>query len=728
MTISQADIDERTVPLSSTGEATSIRVLLVGDDDEFASLVADYLRAEHDFTVLVETGPEAALDTLEEDDVDCVVSDYAMSPMDGLEFLEAVKRRDPDQPFVLFASQGSEAVASQAIQRGADDYLRKDTGETCSELLATRIENCVIIARQQRELQDIHTAIEQAGHAMLVTDADGTITYANRRMEDVSGYSCEELRGSTPSLLKSGEHDPAFYQDIWDTILDGDVWEGEVVNEHKEGHQYIIDQTIAPIQNNGEITNFVAINRDITAEKRRERDLTFFEEAIEQLGVGVTAYDSTGTIRYTNEAYAALLGSTTRDLQGEHITVVNPEFDRENFESYWESFDLNETRRRETVHQRLDDDATVPVETVTTYTEIDGHRYHIGTIQDITDRKERERELQKFRKAVEEAGHSILVTDTDGTIEYANPAFEEVTGYTREEAIGRSPAILSSGAHDDEFYRDLWTTILDGETWRGEIVNERKNGEPLVIDQTISPLTDEDGTITHFVAINRDVTELKERRRQLERQNERLERFGHTVAHDLRNPLGVLDGYLDMARSEGIPSDVCEEMQTSIDRMTELIEELLALAEQGKTVLDPEPVSIEAVTEAAWKHVDTREMTLDIDVDGDATLSMDESRVVQLFENLVRNARDHAGEDAHIRVGPLEDGFYVEDDGPGIPEANHDTVLESGFTTSEDGTGFGLAIVNQIADAHGWRVEIADGARGGARFEFHDVSEGIADD
>jgi len=715
----------QTGPTDTDAESISTTVLLVDDDGEFGTLVAGYLQTEHEFDVQTETKPEAALETLQDLQVSCVVSDYAMPTMDGLEFLDAVKTKFPDLPFVMFAGQGSEQVASRAIQLGADDYLEKDTGEHRYELLATRIKNCVTIARQQRELQDIYTAIEQAGHAMLVTDSEGRITYANPRMEEISGYAVEELRGNTPAMLQSGDHDDEFYADIWETILAGDVWEGEVVNEHKNGHQYIIDQTISPIQNDNEITRFVAINRDITAEKRRERDLTFFQQAVEQLGVGVAAYDATGTIRYANESYADLLGTTSSELEGQHITATNPEFDHEQFDAYWESF-LGETRQRDSVHERFDDGTTFPVETVTTYTEIDGHRYHLGTIKDITQRQKREQDLQMFRKAVEEAGHAITVTDTDGTIEYVNPAFESITGYTQAEAIGETPAILKSGVHDADFYQELWTTILAGETWHGELINEDKSGDRFVIDQTISPLTDDTGGVTHFVAINRDITELKERRRQLERQNERLEEFGHTVAHDLRNPLGILEGYLDLAHEAGVPDAVFNEMQTAVERMTELIEELLALAEQGKTVLDPEPTAINDPATAAWKHVDTRDMNLELGAD--ATMLMDESRVTQLFENLIRNARDHAGDDATITVGSLTDGFYVADDGPGIPKADRDSVLESGFTTSEDGTGFGLAIVNQIADAHGWRVEITESAHGGARFEFYNTNEGVVDD
>jgi len=713
------DWTEQDIEIDTAGVTTG--VLLVDGDGDFASLVAGYLEDEHGFDVRTETDAGAALSRLEGDpDIDCVVSDYAIPGTDGFEFLDTVKTRFSDLPFVLFAGQNSDGVARKAIRLGVDEYLEKDTGATRYELLATRIRNCVTIARQQRKLQDLHATIEHAGHAVMVTDTDGTITYANPTMEAISGYDHSELKGATPAILKSGEHDEAFYLDLWETILDGEVWEGEVVNERKDGDRYVIDQTISPITDGGEITGFVAINRDITERKQRERERAFFEQAIEQVGTGIAAYDSDGTITYVNPAYAEMLGTTADDLEAEHITVVNPEFDADQFESYWESFDDGETRRHESVNRRLDDGTTFPVDAVTTHITVGDDEYHVGTIQDISERKERERELRMFREAVEEAGHAVLVTDTDGTIEYVNPAFEEMTGYDRAEAVGRTPAMLSSGEHDEAFYLDLWETILDGEVWEGEITNERKDGERYVIDQTIAPLT-EGGTVTGFVAINRDITELKEQRRELRRQNERLENFGRTVAHDLRNPLNVMDANLDLARASDDPTDAHEKMADAIDRMEALIEELLALAKQGKSVLDPEPASLETVARAAWTTVDTQAMSLT--VDDDVSILMDASRVQELFANLVRNTREHAGCGATVRAGGLTDGFYVEDDGPGIPEDERDAVLQSGFTTSEEGTGFGLTIVSQIADAHDWDIEIAEGRDGGARFEFHGVEK-----
>ena len=713
----QLEADVQSVDIGSA--ETTITVLFVEDDDAFADIVATYLEREFGFEVYTETSAKDALGRLDsESKISCVVSDYAMPEMDGLEFLEAVKGRYPDLPFVMFAGQGSEEVASRAIQLGADDYLEKDTGETRYELLATRINSCVTIARQQQKLQDLYTAMEHAGHAILVTDADGTITYANPTMESISGYSLAELRGQTPAVLGSEKQDEEFYEDLWEIILDGEVWTGEIVNQRKDGQEYVIDQTISPITEEGEITGFVAINRDITARKQRERNLQFFEQAIEQVGTGIAAYDETGTILYANQAYADILGTTSEDLNGRHMSTANPRFDVTRFESYWNSFENGESRRRETLHERFDTGSTVPVETVTTHVTIEGDEYHIGTAQDITERKERERQLRVFREAVEQAGHAVVIADSDGTIEYVNPAFEEMTGYAREEAIGQTPAILKSGEQSDDFYRDLWETILDGEVWTGEITNERKDGKRYIIDQTISPLTD-DGEVTGFVAINRDITELKQQRLELERQNDRLEKFGRTVAHDLRNPLNVIEGYLDIARLEDDPKEAHDEIQRCTDRMAALIEELLALAEQGKTVLDPELASLESVATAAWENVNTNEMELRI-VD-DAECLMDDSRVTQLFENLFRNAREHAGDDVTVQLGTIDGGFYLEDDGPGIPPSDRDSVFDSGFTTSEDGTGFGLAIVCQIADAHNWQVDVTAGSDGGARFEFRGV-------
>jgi PAS domain S-box-containing protein len=451
---------------------------------------------------------------------------------------------------------------------------------------------------------------------------------------------------------------------------------------------------------------------------RHARQFRFLEEAVEGMGVGIAVYPRDGRVVYANPYFADLLGTSVSDLEGRHVAELNPEFDRERFEAYWESFDLGETRRREVTHRSLDDGSEIPVETVTTHVRVGGVDYHVGTIQDISDRRRRERQLRKFKQAVEHAGHAVVVTEPDGTIEYVNPAFESVSGYSREEAVGKRPSIVKSGEHGDAFYADLWGTVLGGDVWQGEIVNERKDGSTYTIEQTIAPIYDGD-SIERFVAVNNDITELKSYEAELERQNERLEAFARTVAHDLRNPLNVIDGHLDLARAADDDDHHLEAIERSVDRMQTLIEELLSLAEMGQAVLEPTPSSLEEMAATAWRHVETSEATLELGED--CVVSVDECRTLELLENLFRNAVEHGGDDVTVRVGRREDGFYVADDGPGIPPDRRGDVLESGYTTSEDGTGFGLAIVKQIADVHGWTVVVSESESGGARFEFSEV-------
>ena len=212
--------------------------------------------------------------------------------------------------------------------------------------------------------------------------------------------------------------------------------------------------------------------------------------------------------------------------------------------------------------------------------------------------------------------------------------------------------------------------------------------------------------------------QLRERERELTRQNDRLEQFASVVSHDLRNPLNVAEGRLEMARAEH-GSEHLEAVEKAHGRIEALIDDLLALARQGEAVTDPEPVALTGLLEGCWGNVRTDDAALV--VGGDPTIRADRSRLKQLFENLFRNAVEHGGDGVTVTVGPLADGFYVEDDGPGIPDDERDTVFDAGYSTDPEGTGFGLSIVEEITEAHGWTVRAAEGSDGGARFEITGV-------
>jgi len=222
-------------------------------------------------------------------------------------------------------------------------------------------------------------------------------------------------------------------------------------------------------------------------------------------------------------------------------------------------------------------------------------------------------------------------------------------------------------------------------------------------------------------------SELRQRERELRRQNDRLEAFASVVSHDLRNPLSVARGWTEQLSGD---EETLERIQNAHERMEGIIDDVLALARGGDPVEDPTEVSIGAVADRAWRQAGTAEATQE--VAGDARSAADPDRFQRLFENLFANAAEHAvrtvdGEPVPptVEVGLLEDGFYVADDGPGVDPAVLDSAFESGVTGTDDGTGFGLAIVENIATAHGWNADLRNDD--GARFEFHGV-DALADD
>jgi PAS domain S-box-containing protein len=383
----------------------------------------------------------------------------------------------------------------------------------------------------------------------------------------------------------------------------------------------------------------------------------------------------------------------------------------------------------------VDPEGLAPGETVegieTTVTRADGaertltvtaRRVSIGggtmlySLRDVTDRVERRREHEAI------FNHTYQFTGLmapDGTMRRANDTALAFGGLDREDVVGRR--MWDAGWFpDDEATRERLRELVDraaaGELVRTEVeVHGPERIAPT--DFSIKPVFDEDGEVVLLVPEARDITELKRRERELERQKERLEEFASVVSHDLRNPLTVAQVGLELARESQAPADF-DRVDAAHRRIDALVEDLLTLARERRCVEDPSPVQLDAVATTAWENVPAEGASLRVEFDDDR-LAADPSRLQQLFENLLGNAVDHAGPAVTITVGPLSDadGFYVADDGPGVPVDSRETVFEKGYSTADGNTGFGLAIVRSIAEAHGWTVSVTESAAGGARFE-----------
>ena len=335
-------------------------------------------------------------------------------------------------------------------------------------------------------------------------------------------------------------------------------------------------------------------------------------------------------------------------------------------------------------------------------------------------------------RLVNEMTDGIVAVDAGGIVVDHNPAARELTDPAPTD--GGSRVI---GMSFDEAFPALAEVIDvdDVATAEDTAASEDaiEDGGILEIPATLTgaarycsvratPLT-ERGTHVGTVVLLRDVTEVKETYRRLERQNEQLERFASTITHELRNPLMILSGYVEMLEQD-LPAD--EQAQERIakvgaasDRMETIVDDLHRLAQSGKAIDHPEPVDLETIVSSARRTVADGVAVTVVD---DATVLADEGVLQTLFENLLRNAVEHAGPDPTVTVGTTENGFYVADDGPGIPPDRRDDVFEYGYTTDEsEGSGIGLALVRTLADAHGWTVAVTEADGGGTRFEFREV-------
>ncbi len=342
---------------------------------------------------------------------------------------------------------------------------------------------------------------------------------------------------------------------------------------------------------------------------------------------------------------------------------------------------------------------------------------------DVTELRERERELEQYETIMETVPDVVFVLDAEGTLLNVNTRGTEVMGYTEEEFEGMAVTdLIEAGFLPEEIvskYEQSVRELLSDDDKSEAIYRyegQDASGEPLVFETHLA-LRPSDDEFRGTIGVTRDVTEREQVRRDLEHQNERLEEFVGVVSHDLRNPLNVIQGRLDLAATVDDPAAHVDRASEAADRMEQLIEDLLELARTGSDVEETESVSLAAVAHLAWETIDAPDARLEVDTD--ATVEADKSRLRQALENLFRNAVEHGGEDVTVRLVDAPDGFAVVDDGPGFPP--DEDVLERGVTTDEAGTGFGLSIVEQVARAHGWNVTATDDESGGARVEFTGV-------
>lgn len=582
--------------------------------------------------------------------------------------------------------------------------------------------------KREQELKDttrqLEAVIENTPLPMFMKDVDGAYILANREYKEMFDLRDEDIIGKTDYDIHPTEMADEVHANDMKVIEQNESLELEE-RILLDGDERIYLSTKAPISGLGTTSDAATpeavfgVATDITERKHQEQKL---EQIIEQVTDAIVEVNANWEFTLVNEQAEELYDMKEEELLGQDFWDIFPEAENTRFEEEYRS--VMETRE--------------PTSFVEFFTGLDGwfdieaYPKSNGGIafyfREVTDRIERsqeiERQIEQFRyvEEVADIGYWEIDTQTPEPHEVTlSEGVYHIHDLSPDEPFDVEKGIEYYHPDDRKKVRDaVEQAVTAGKSYEVTARLITNAGRERWMHSVGEPI-ERDGEIVTARGVFQDITEIKQKEEELARQNERLDEFASIVSHDLRNPLNLIDGRVELLKEE-YESEHIDSIETAIDRMNRIIDDVLWLAREGEDIGTTESVSVRTAADSAWTIVadNAESVTLQyLDQEYEIpTVEADYDRLCQLFENLFRNALEHGGKDVTITIGGLEDGFYVEDDGPGIPENKREQVFDAGCSSSPDGTGFGLTIVSQVADAHGWNINLTAGTDGGARFEI----------
>lgn len=461
------------------------------------------------------------------------------------------------------------------------------------------------------------------------------------------------------------------------------------------------------------------------------------DRAMHESPIGITIADATREdipLIYVNDTFVALTGYSRAEVLGRNCRFLQgPETREEPVAKMREAIEAGESVTVELRNYRKDGSMFWNRVTLTPITDESGDVTHyLGFQQDVCDRKAREREKTLFEKQAEATEDAIVITDRDGTIEYVNPAFERMTGYTAEEALGKTPRILKSGEHDEPFYDELWETITVGDVWERQITNRTKTGELYQVKQTIVPITDDRGEVTHFAAVETDVT--------TEQLTSQMMNVMHrALRHNIRTSVQVIDSYAELIQADTTNADHHASLQTirnhakSLQELSEQLTTIQRVLDKDQTTTQP----VEVVVDSCMKRFQTTfpDANLTLEMAVDAPHLIENGSVLQLaLAEAVENAVAHSDQKTptvEITVQSQGDTQHVTieiaDDGPGIPEDEWDIITSGEETPLVHSSGIGLWLLYWAITALGGTVSYSQNDPQGAVVTFEVPTKGKPD-
>lgn len=698
-----------------------------------------------------------------------ILMDYRMPGLNALDTIKIIRREKKlSIPIVLVTGHGNEEVAVQALKLGADEYLVK------RDNYLFRLPSLLLSAYHRYELEQKQNLLreseskyrllaENSKDVIFIYDLDFKYVYVSPSVMDLRGYSVEEaMQQDISEVLTPGSYkiiqqmiaeikpflNPQEYQKIKPQVL-----ELEMVKKDKSTVWTEVKVAVLANEENIPI-GIQGAARDISIRKRaldelmksREEYRSFFEDDL----TGDFISHVNGNLINCNSAYLKIMGfeslqeAQNYDLRQVHIT---PEFRLNMMEQLkkekkliWFEHDL----------RRKDGKMINVVANIIGGFDKNGVLETLkGYVIDDTERKKAIEVLRKFSRAIEQSPVSIVITDLKGNIEYVNPKFTEITGYSFQEVLGHNPRILKSGKMPDEKYKNLWETICSGNSWTGDFLNRKKDGTYFWENASISPIKNDKGIVTHFLAVKEDITEKKKyeeeliiTRDQAQESNRLKSAFLATMSHELRTPLNAIIGFSDLI-DENMPiTDIIQFskiISNSGNHLLNIIEDIFTISllqtNHSKVILEDFLISdffMNLIQYAGIELKNKEKENLKISFkpqlnDVEIRIKTDKTKLFQVVMNYIKNAIEYT-ENGEIEIGyiTLENNieFYVKDTGIGIPADKMNIIFER-FRQIDDthnrihgGVGLGLAICSEIANLLNGEIRAESVEGKGSTFYF----------
>ena len=597
---------------------------------------------------------------------------------------------------------------------------------------------------------------ESSMDGMRLLDADGRFVMVNEAFCTLMGKAEEELIGKPFTI----SYEPvSAVQDEMDRNIYRQRFESRSFARHQEvelplpgGRRLLVELSNSLLEIPNEPPLLLSIFRDMTERRAAEEKLRESEEKFRSLSEqspNMIYINRGGKVVYVNEKCVEMLGYSKEEFYSQSfnfLSLIGREYVSLVKENFAKHLTGSEIPTYEYVLVGKNGERIVGLHT-TRLINYGGDNAILGIVTDVTEHRRAEDELRRLYRAVEQSPTSIIITDVGGVIEYVNPKFTEVSGYSLEDVKGQTPRVLKSGRTSSEEYSRLWESILSGKEWKGEFQNKKKNGDLYWELASISPVRDSSGTITHFLAVKEDISARKMLEQQLW-QAQKMESLGTLasgVAHDFNNILGIILGYASLLRQKSLVVEragpYVDSIITAAERGAGLVKQILTFARKSEFKLANVDVnSIIGELTTMLGETFPKTITLSLQLKKDLpSLSIDRTQLHQALLNLCVNARDAMSDHGSISIATrLVDGKslahrfpnsqgndYVEisvsDTGSGIDEATKGRIFEPFFTTKDigKGTGLGLSVVFGVVQEHQGFVDVESELGKGSTFRVY---------